>query len=122
MAGDVRIKRVYDEAEAGDGYRVLIDRLWPRGISKDNARLDEWARDLAPSNELRKWFGHEPERFAEFRRRYREELDANPATEALLDAAGDAPVLLLYDAKDTEHNQAVVLADWLRDRRGTRHR
>ena len=63
MAGDVRIKRVYDEAEAGDGYRVLIDRLWPRGISKDNARLDEWARDLAPSNELRKWFGHEPERF-----------------------------------------------------------
>ena len=74
---DVRLKRAYDPAEPGDGYRVLVDRLWPRGVSKERARLDEWARELAPSAELRTWFGHDPERFAEFERRYRAELAAH---------------------------------------------
>ena len=74
---DVRLKRAYDAAEPGDGYRVLVDRLWPRGVSKERARLDEWARELAPSAELRTWFGHDPERFAEFERRYRAELTAH---------------------------------------------
>jgi uncharacterized protein YeaO (DUF488 family) len=125
MGHQVRIQRVreyVDRPDASDGTVVLlVDRVWPRGIAK--AKLDvPWHKEVAPSTGLRKWFGHEPERFAEFRRRYREELDANPATEALLDAAGNGPVLLLYDAKDTEHNQAVVLADWLRDKRGGSHR
>jgi uncharacterized protein YeaO (DUF488 family) len=125
MGRAVRIQRVreyVDQPDASDGTTVLlVDRVWPRGIAK--AKLDvPWHKDVAPSTGLRKWFGHEPERFAEFRRRYRAELDENPATEALLTAAGDGSVLLLYDAKDTEHNQAVVLADWLRDRRADQHR
>jgi uncharacterized protein YeaO (DUF488 family) len=78
VALDVRTKRVYDPAEPGDGYRILIDRLWPRGVSRERARLDEWARDLAPSDGLRRWFGHEPNRFPVFRERYREELRAHP--------------------------------------------
>ena len=77
MAIDVRAKRVYDEAETGDGYRVLIDHVWPRGVSRERAHLDEWARELAPSDELRKWFDHVPERFGEFRSRYRDELAAH---------------------------------------------
>ena len=75
MTIDVRTKRAYDAADRGDGYRVLIDHVWPRGVSRERARLDEWARELAPSDELRKWFGHVPERFDEFRRRYRDELE-----------------------------------------------
>src|SRR4051812_4373814 len=74
MTIDVRAKRIYDDADAGDGHRVLIDHVWPRGVSRERARLDEWARELAPSDELRKWFDHVPERFAEFRSRYRDEL------------------------------------------------
>jgi uncharacterized protein YeaO (DUF488 family) len=116
MAGDVRIKRVYDEAEAGDGYRALIDRLWPRGISKDNARLDEWARDLAPSNELRKWFGHVPERFPQFRDRYRKELAGQAdAIEQLRRRSQERPLTLVYGARDREHNDAVVLAELIRE-------
>ena len=84
-APDVRLKRAYDPAEPGDGYRVLIDRLWPRGVSKERARLDEWARELAPSTELRTWFGHDPERFAEFRRRYLRELAAQDEKLAMRD-------------------------------------
>jgi uncharacterized protein YeaO (DUF488 family) len=117
MAGDVRIKRVYDDPDAGDGYRVLIDRLWPRGISKEHARLDEWARELAPSDELRKWFGHVPERFPEFRDRYRQELAAQAhAVDELRRRSQDGPLTLVYGARDREHNDAVVLAELIRER------
>src|SRR3954453_20356816 len=105
MAPDVRTKRVYDAAEPGDGYRVLIDRLWPRGISKERAALDEWARDLAPSDELRRWFDHVPERFAKFRERYREELcAADEHVGDLRRRAGDGAVTIVYGARDREHN------------------
>ena len=115
MALDVRTKRVYDPAEPGDGYRILIDRLWPRGVSRERARLDDWARDLAPSTALRKWFGHDPERFPEFRERYREELRAHTdRIDELRARAARGPVTIVYGARDTEHNDAVVLADLLR--------
>ena len=111
----VKSKRVYDAAEPGDGYRVLIDRMWPRGVSRERARLDEWARELAPSSELRKWFHHDPERFDEFRSRYREELrERRPLLEELRRRARDGPVTLLYAARDREHNEAVVLEQLVR--------
>ena len=111
----VRLKRVYEPAGPMDGYRVLIDRLWPRGVSRDRAKLDEWARELAPSRELRQWFGHEPERFDEFRRRYIEELDSQrPRLASLRRRAREGTLTLVYAAHDTEHNDAVVLAEVLR--------
>ena len=111
----VKIKRIYDPAERGDGYRVLVDRLWPRGVSRERAQLDEWARELAPSSELRKWFNHEPVRFDEFRSRYREELrERRPQVEDLRRRARDGPVTLLYAARDREHNEAVVLEQLVR--------
>jgi uncharacterized protein YeaO (DUF488 family) len=113
----LRLKRAYEPAEPADGYRVLIDRLWPRGVTKEEARLDEWARDLGPSTELRRWFGHEPAKFAEFRRRYLQELAAEE--EKLVDLRGRArrgTLTLVYSARDTEHNDAVVLAELLGDR------
>lgn len=110
----VQIKRVYDEPEPGDGYRVLIDRLWPRGLSKERAAVDLWCKQVAPSTELRTWFGHRRERFAEFTRRYRQELDANPALDELRQVLADHPVVtLVYGAKDREANDAVVLAEVL---------
>lgn len=116
MTLDVETKRIYDPAEPDDGYRVLIDHIWPRGVSKDRARLDEWARELAPSDELRKWFDHVPERFAEFRSRYRHELQAHAEPiETLRDRASKGRVTILYAARDREHNNAVVLAELLRD-------
>lgn len=112
---DVRIKRAYDAAAAGDGYRVLIDRLWPRGVSRERAAIDEWARELAPSGELRRWFGHEPARFAEFRSRYLAELAGQQGKlDELRARAREAPLTLVYGARDTEHNDAVVLAALLR--------
>jgi uncharacterized protein YeaO (DUF488 family) len=115
---DVRLKRAYDPAEPDDGYRVLIDRLWPRGVSKERARLDEWARELAPSAELRTWFGHDPERFAEFERRYRAELaDHDEKLDELRRRAREGPLTLVYGARDEEHNDAVVLAELLREHR-----
>ena len=112
---DVRLKRAYEPAAASDGYRVLIDRLWPRGVSREKARLDEWARELAPSTELRRWFGHEPARFAQFRRRYTEELAAQETKlRELRRRAREGTVTLVYGARDTEHNDAVVLAEILR--------
>jgi uncharacterized protein YeaO (DUF488 family) len=109
---DVRTKRVYDPAEPGDGYRILIDRLWPRGVSRERARLDEWARDLAPSDGLRRWFGHDPDRFPAFRERYREELSAdNDRIEDLRAHARHGPLTIVYGAHDTEHNDAVVVAE-----------
>nr|WP_049575546.1 DUF488 family protein [Nonomuraea sp. SBT364] len=116
--GPIEIQRVYDHEPAA-GAVFLVDRMWPRGMRKDDLRLDAWARDVAPSTELRRWFGHRPERFAEFAERYRAELDRHDdAVRPLLDAAGKGPVTLLYSAKDTEHNQAVVLRDFLRERAG----
>lgn len=112
---DLRLKRAYDPAEPSDGYRVLIDRLWPRGVSHERAELDEWERELAPSTELRKWFGHEPGRFDEFRRRYTQELrDQRPRLTELRRRARDGTLTLVYSAGDTEHNDAVVLAEVLR--------
>lgn len=114
---DIRIKRVYDAAEAGDGARVLVDRLWPRGLSKDKAALSLWLKEIAPSTELRKWFGHEPARWQQFERRYRAELKDCAAAVAQLDALlQQGAVTLLYSAHDTAHNQAVVLADYFRHR------
>ena len=113
----VRLKRAYEPAEPADGYRVLVDRLWPRGVAKDAARLDEWARELAPSDELRRWFGHDPAKFAEFRRRYRAELAAREEKlRELRRRARRGTVTLVYAARDPEHNDAVVLAELLRER------
>ena len=112
---DIRLKRAYEPASADDGYRVLVDRLWPRGVSKQQARLDEWEKELAPSSELREWFGHEPGRFAEFRRRYIDELRANaPRLKELRQRARAGTLTLVYSAHDPEHNDAVVLAEVLR--------
>src|SRR5437762_13365641 len=112
MTIDARAKRIYDAAEPGDGYRVLIDHIWPRGISKERARLDEWARELAPSDELRKWFDHVPERFEEFRARYRDELAAqSERLDELRRRAAGGPLTIVYAARDREHNNAVVLTE-----------
>jgi uncharacterized protein YeaO (DUF488 family) len=118
---DIRLKRVYESPAQADGYRVLIDRLWPRGISKADAELDEWAKELAPSTELRTWFGHDPGRFAEFRRRYAAELDRQrPRLAELRRRAKRGRLTLLYSARDREHNDAVVLAGILRQGPPTR--
>jgi uncharacterized protein YeaO (DUF488 family) len=118
---DVRLKRAYEPPAPSDGYRVLIDRIWPRGVSRQQARLGEWARELAPSNELRRWFDHDPARFAEFRRRYSDELTAqNDKLRELRRRARTGTLTLVYGARDTEHNDAVVLAEILR--RGKRSR
>ena len=117
MQPGVRVRRVYDSPEPQDGTRVLVDRLWPRGLRKDAARLDEWAKDVAPSQELRSWYRHDPAKFAGFCRRYTEELSRGAARAALdhlaaLAAAG--PVTLLTATRDTDHSQAAVLAGLLR--------
>lgn len=112
--GKIKIKRIYDEPTDDDGYRVLVDRLWPRGVSKMDARLDEWNKEIAPSPELRKWFDHKEERFQEFRRLYREELMAKPEElNRLKTLAKREVVTLLYGAKDPETNHAVVLKELL---------
>jgi uncharacterized protein YeaO (DUF488 family) len=114
-ARDVEIKRIYDPPARSDGFRVLIDRLWPRGVSKPRARLDAWLPELAPSAELRRWFGHDPARWNEFRRRYRAEL-AKSATlvSSLRDRALDGRVTLLYAARDPAVNHALVLRNFIR--------
>lgn len=115
MQPDVRVKRAYEVPEKGDGHRVLIDHVWPRGVTKEHARLDEWARELAPSDELRRWFDHDAERFEEFRRRYRDELSAQPERlDELRRIARSRPLTIVYAARDEEHNNAVVLAELLR--------
>src|SRR5215213_7148631 len=111
----IQIKRAYEPASPDDGHRVLIDRLWPRGVSRQSAKLDEWVKELAPSTELRQWFGHEPARFEEFRRRYIAELrDEGLTLTALRRRAREGRLTLVYSAHDTEHNDAVVLAEILR--------
>jgi uncharacterized protein YeaO (DUF488 family) len=115
MSKNITIKRVYEPAAKADGARVLIDRVWPRGITKEKAALDLWLKEIAPSTELRKWFGHDPARWDEFRRRYNKELDGNEEPVRQLNALiGKGPVTLLYSAHDTEHNQAVALSDYLK--------
>jgi uncharacterized protein YeaO (DUF488 family) len=115
-AVEIRVKRVYDAPVAEDGYRVLVDGVWPRGVSRDRARLDEWARELAPSRELRRWFGHDPAKFDEFRARYRGELTNRPdRVRELGERASSGPITLVYAARDELHNNAVVLAEVLRD-------
>jgi uncharacterized protein YeaO (DUF488 family) len=111
------IKRIYDEPDPSDGTRVLVDRIWPRGISKQRAALDLWLKDIAPSDELRNWFGHKPERFSEFNRKYMDELSNSPAVETMQELIKkSANLTLLYSAKDTEHNQAVVLQKYLKSK------
>lgn len=111
----LRIKRIYEDPAPDDGYRVLVDRLWPRGVSKDRAALDEWLKEVAPSPELRTWFDHRADRFAEFAQRYTAELDTNPAVAELRELLGTNPtVTLLYGARDAEINHAVVLASVVR--------
>lgn len=113
----IRIKRTYESRARGDGRRILVERLWPRGIRKEALDADAWIKDVAPSTELRKWFDHRVERWEEFRRRYRHELNANPGGwEPILDASGRGTVTLLYSAHDTRHNGALVLADYLSER------
>ena len=111
---DLIVKRVYDEPADDDGYRVLVDRLWPRGLSKQKAHLDEWDKELGPSTELRQWFGHDPARWDEFRRRYDAELaDAEELWRPLVERARTGRVCLLFGAHDPEHNQAVALREFL---------
>lgn len=106
----MKIKRAYAPVEDTDGYRILVDRLWPRGISKDKAKIDLWLKSVAPSNDLRKWFGHDPERFPEFSKRYQAELEESGALDELRTAIKEHPsATLLFAAHDEEHNNAVVL-------------
>lgn len=118
---EVAIKRVYEPYDQSDGYRVLVDRLWPRGLTKARVHYDEWDKYLAPSTELRHFFGHDPAKWDEFQERYKKELDANPEAAAFAEKIAEPTlahyprVTLLYGAKDEQHNQAVVLAQWLRE-------
>jgi uncharacterized protein YeaO (DUF488 family) len=111
----VRVKRVYDVPSPDDGVRVLVDRLWPRGLKRETAKIDLWLKDVAPSDGLRRWFGHDPSRWAQFEKRYRAELAKNAEPVALLRefVKGGKHLTLLYAAKDTERNNAIVLRDFL---------
>ena len=112
----IKIKRVYAPVEPSDGRRFLVDRVWPRGVRKEAADIEAWMKDAGPSTELRKWFGHDPQRWAEFQRRYRRELHAQQEVLApLLEAARDGDVTLVYSARDEQHNQAVVIRDMLQE-------
>jgi uncharacterized protein YeaO (DUF488 family) len=114
MGPALQVKRAYEPASPRDGSRVLVERLWPRGVRKSELKLDEWSKDVAPSAELRKWFAHDPARFREFSSRYRRELKRAPAKQALADLvrrASEGPLTLVYGARDEEHNGAVVLRE-----------
>ena len=122
MSTDLQIKRIYDPASRSDGARILVDRLWPRGISKDKAALTTWLKEIAPSTELRQWFHHDPARWTEFQKRYHTELKANlQAVEQLHDYIKAGSVTLLYGAQDAEHNHAHVLANYMRKHIKTHH-
>ena len=117
---DIQVRRVYEPAESEDGARVLVDRLWPRGVSKEHAQLDEWCKQVAPSTELRKWYGHDPAKFEEFARRYRAELEGSEHAEAVRHLRGLAAgrrLTLLTGTKDATISEAAVLADLLKSRR-----
>ncbi len=110
----LHIKRIYEKSSEGDGQRVLVDRLWPRGLDKASAAIDLWLKDIAPSSQLRRWFAHDPQNWTEFRRRYHGELRANGVEVARLrELMKQGPVTLLYSARDVEHNQAVALRDFM---------
>jgi uncharacterized protein YeaO (DUF488 family) len=110
----IQVKRAYEPPAASDGYRALVDRIWPRGLSKEEARIDAWLKDLAPSDGLRRWFGHDVERWEEFQERYWQELEGQQAAvEELASLAGNGRVTLVFAAKDTEHNNAVALRNYL---------
>jgi uncharacterized protein YeaO (DUF488 family) len=116
MSAAVGFRRVYDAVSPSDGARVLVDRVWPRGLRHDDARLGEWLRDVAPSTQLRQWYGHQPQRFAEFRLRYLSELgrpDHRESVRRLRELAGLGPVTLVTATQDVDHSQAAVLAQWL---------
>ncbi|HWB94497.1 MAG TPA: DUF488 domain-containing protein [Puia sp.] len=111
---ELKIKRVYEKPAKEDGTRILVDRLWPRGLTKEKARIDLWLKEIAPSTELRKWFGHEPDKWEEFQKRYRAELRTNKEQVSLLmEERKKGVVTLVYGAKDEEHNEALVLKNWL---------
>lgn len=113
----VNTKRAYESPDPHDGYRVLVDRLWPRGVSKSRACIDEWWKEFAPSTELRKWFGHDPAKWTRFKQRYTDELEANSEELACFaNRAGQGPITLVYGAKDEQHNQAVVLKEFIETR------
>ncbi len=108
------LKRVYEDPAADDGARYLVERLWPRGMKKEDLAMDAWYKDVAPSTELRRWFGHDPDKWEEFQRRYQAELDDNPdAWKPLVEASRQGKVTLLYSSRDTEHNNALVLKSYL---------
>lgn len=110
----IRVRRVYDKPRPDEGKCFLVDRLWPRGISKESLKIDAWLKDIAPSDSLRRWFGHDPERWEEFRQRYNKELDENrDALKPFIDALKKGNVILIFSAKDLEHNNAVVLKEYL---------
>jgi uncharacterized protein YeaO (DUF488 family) len=116
---NIQIKRAYQTASRGDGYRLLVDRIWPRGLGKEAARIDDWMKEIAPSTALRRWFGHEPARWAEFRRRYFAELRDRPKlVERLVELARSRPLTLVYSAKDEKHNNAVALREFLQSAEG----
>lgn len=113
------MKRVYEPPSEEDGFRILVDRLWPRGLSKSSLKIDLWMRDVAPSDALRRWFGHDPAKWGEFLERYRKELEVNPSLKSLLEIVKEkGRVTLLYSAKDREHNQAVALKAIIEERLG----
>jgi uncharacterized protein YeaO (DUF488 family) len=111
----LKIKRIYDPASPEDGKRILIDRLWPRGVKKDELKIDEWLKEIAPSDELRKWFSHDPSKYQEFKKRYTKELEQKKGlVEQIRNEARKGTVTLLFSAKDTEHNNATALKELLR--------
>lgn len=108
----IKIKRIYEDAEESDGFRILVDRLWPRGLSKEKAKVDLWLKDIAPSDKLRKWFAHKPERWAEFRRRYSEELKGKKEMVRLINEKARGRVTLLYGTKEEKYNNAAALKEY----------
>jgi len=115
----IETKRVYEKPSPDDGYRILVDRIWPRGISRERAGIDLWLKEIAPSTDLRKWFGHDPARWHQFRKRYFEELDNKPEQVAsILKTLADQDCTILFAAADTKHNNAGALAEYLRSREG----
>lgn len=119
----IQLKRAYETPAPSDGFRILVDRIWPRGLSKERAAVDEWVQEVAPSTELRKWFGHEPAKWEGFKKKYFSELDGRPdALEPVLEACSRGTVTLLFSAKDSEHNNAVALQEYLEKHMPTSHR
>lgn len=110
---NIRIKRVYEPPSEQDGRRILVDRLWPRGLSKTRAQIDRWLKEIAPSNELRKWYGHDPSKWSEFKRRYFAELEANAMVKVLLDELRSGPVTFLFGSKEGRINNAVALKEYI---------